>query len=149
MLREALERMPHAGRMQLIGEILSADEREIRCLARDHRGPSYPLRLGGRLFCCALVELGAQAAAAHTSLFGIAAAHTGFVLSLSGVVIGPDLAPSDAPPSEAPPSDAPLAIRAEHLDSLDARALYRFEVTGGEARLVAGDVLLGMQRSAA
>lgn len=138
MLREALERMPHSGRMQLIGEILSADEREIRCLARDHRDPSYPLRLGGRLYACALVELGAQAAAAHTSLFGVAAAHTGLVLSLTGVVIGSDIVRSDAP----------LMIRAELLESLDARALYRFEISGGNDRLVAGDVLLGMQRIA-
>lgn len=139
MLREALERMPHSGRMQLIGEILSADEREIRCLAKDHRGPSYPLRLGGRLYACTLVELGAQAAAAHTSVFGIGAAHTGLVLSLTHVAIGPDVVGTDER----------LAIRAELVDSLNGRALYRFAVTGGEDRLVAGDVLLGMQRTAA
>lgn len=138
MLREALERMPHSGRMQLIGEILCADEREIRCLAGDHRDPTYPLRLGGRLYSCTLVELGAQAAAAHTSLFGIGAAHTGLVLSLTGVVIGPDLVRSDER----------LAIRAELLESLDARALYRFEISDGNDRLVAGDVILGMQRIA-
>lgn len=139
MVREALERMPHSGRMQLIAEILSADEREIRCRAGDHRDPSYPLRLGGRLHSCVLVELGAQAAAAHTSLVGIAAAHTGLVLSLTGIVVGPDLVRCEER----------LAIRAELLESLDASALYRFEVTGGEVQLVAGDVLLGMQRTAA
>lgn len=138
MLHEALARMPHSGRMLLIGEIVSADEREIRCLATDHRAPSYPLRLGGRLFSCTLVELGAQAAAAHTSLFGIAAAHTGLILALGNLELGPDLVETEER----------LAIRAELLESLDPTALYRFEVTGGDERLVAADVLLGMQRLA-
>lgn len=130
--------MPHSGRMQLIGEIVATDKREIRCLATDHRAPSYPLRLGGRLYCCALVELGAQAAAAHTSLFGIGAAHTGLMLTLSNVAIGPDLVESDER----------LAVRAELLESFDAMALYRFAVSAGDERLVAGEVMLGMQRRA-
>lgn len=138
MLGRALARMPHAGRMRLIGEIVSADARTIRCLATDHRAPSHPLRFGGRLFSCALVELGAQAAAAHTSLFGIGSAHAGLMLSLTDVVVGPDLVATDER----------LAVRAELLESLDAMARYRFEVTAGGERLVAADVMLAMQRRA-
>jgi predicted hotdog family 3-hydroxylacyl-ACP dehydratase len=136
MLSRALERMPHAGQMRLIDEILSADAGEILCVARDHSGASYPLRLEGVLYGCALVELGAQAAAAHTSLFGIAGAHTGLVLSLSNVVVSVDRVTDDAP----------LRISAVQQQSLDDAARYHFEVQGGTGVLVSGDVLLSLQR---
>ena len=136
MLHKALERMPHAGPMRLIEKIVSADDREILCIARDHHVSSYPLRLDGELHACTLVELGAQAAAAHASLFGVDAAHTGLVLALSNVEVFRDRAAGDGP----------LTIRGERRQSLDDAASYHFEVMDGAGAVVAGDVLLSMQR---
>lgn len=136
MLHEAFERMPHAGPMRLIEKIVSADAGEIMCIARDHSVASYPLRLDGVLHACALVELGAQAAAAHTSLFGIGGAHTGLVLALSNVEIFVDQVADDAP----------LRIRAEQRQALDEAARYHFQVMNGAGTVVAGDVLLSLQR---
>ncbi len=136
MLHKALKRMPHAGPMRLIERIVSADDREILCIARDHRVASYPLRLDGELHACILVELGAQAAAAHTSLFGVGGAHTGLVLALGNVEVFRDRVTDDGL----------LTIRCERRQSLEDAASYRFEVIDGAGILVAGDVLLNMQR---
>lgn len=136
MLHEALKRMPHAGPMRLIEEIVSADAGEILCIARDHRADSYPLRLDGALYGCTLVELGAQAAAAHTSLFGVGGAHTGLVLAFSNVEVFRDRIAGDGP----------LTVRAEQLQSLEDAARYRFEVMDRAGTVVAGDILLSLQR---
>ena len=138
MLSEAFERMPHVGPMRLIDEIVSADASEILCIARDHRAASYPLRLDGVLHSCALVELGAQAAAAHTSLFGVGTAHTGLVLTLSNVEIF----------RNGVAGDDPMTVRGEQRQSLGDAASYRFEVIDGIGTVIAGDVLLSLQRRA-
>lgn len=124
--------------MRLIDQIVSADPGEILCVARDHSVPSYPLRLDGVLHACVLVELGAQAAAAHTSLFGIGGAHTGLILALSNVEVFVDQVADDVP----------LRIRAEQRQTLDDAARYHFEVMDGAGTVVAGDVLLSLQRRA-
>lgn len=137
MLSEALSRMPHAGAMWLIGAIESADETRLRCTAGEHSAEDYPLRLDGILYAAALVELGAQAAAAHASVFGVGAAHTGLVLSVGNVTLHRDLV-QDA---------APLRATAERLVGLDAAAEYRFAVTQNGVVLVSGELLLSMRKA--
>jgi predicted hotdog family 3-hydroxylacyl-ACP dehydratase len=134
MLPDALERMPHAGAMRLIAAIEAADATHIRCRAADHVASDYPLRLDGVLFAAALVELGAQAAAAHASVFGLDAAHTGLVLAISDLALLRDRV-------EHP---EPLLASAERLHQLGGAAAYRFAVSQGGAPLVTGEVLLSM-----
>jgi predicted hotdog family 3-hydroxylacyl-ACP dehydratase len=137
MLAEAQARMPHSGAMQLIAAIESADATRIRCRATGHSAPDHPLRLDGVLYAAALVELGAQAAAAHASLFGMDAAHTGLVLAIGDLALHRDRV-EDA---------APLCVAAERVHRLDTAAAYRFSVTQGAAELVAGEILLSMVRA--
>ena len=115
----ALQRMPHRGAMQLIETIRHADDTSIQCLAKPHSAPDYPLRVEGVLHCSALVELGAQAAAAHASLFSIGAAHAGLLLTLSNVEIG------DTQPDQIA---EPLQIWAKRLHGDESSARYRFRV---------------------
>ena len=136
MLSDAFERMPHSGPMRLIDKIVSADASRIICIARDHNMASYPLRLDGVLHICTLVELGAQAAAAHTSLFGTGGAHTGLVLALSNVEVLVDRVVDSTP----------LTVRAERRQALDDAAKYHFEVMGESGMMISGDVLLSLQR---
>jgi predicted hotdog family 3-hydroxylacyl-ACP dehydratase len=82
------------------------------------------------------VELGAQAAAAHTSLFGVGGAHTGLVLAFGNVVVF----------RERVAGEGPLTVRAERRQSLEDAARYRFEVMDRTGTVVAGDVLLSLQR---
>ena len=134
MLAEALARMPHAGAMRLIAEIESADGTRIRCRATDHAPPDHPLRLNGVLYAAALVELGAQAAAAHASVFALGTAHAGLVMALSDV----DLCCALINDPE------PLRMSAEQLDQIAGAAAYRFAVSQHDAALVTGEILLSM-----
>lgn len=122
--------------MQLIEEILHASEDEIRCAARDHTALDYPLRVNGRLYPITLVELGAQAAAAHASLFGIGGHHAGLLLALGGISVraGGEV---DAEP--------PLDARATRLHFDAGGARYRFAVRSGGETLVEGQAMLKMQ----
>ncbi|MEL7088565.1 MAG: phosphotransferase, partial [Planctomycetota bacterium] len=73
--------MPHKGPMQLIGAITHMDDNTIHAEPTDHTAPDFPLRIDGKLYTSALVELGAQAAAAHASIHGVGGAHAGLVLA--------------------------------------------------------------------
>jgi len=128
--------MPHAGRMRLIERIVSVGADTIHCVAADHRDPDYPLRLDGVLYGASLVEIGAQAAAAHVSLHGVEGAHTGLVLAISNAEILQDRVAGGGP----------LEVRAWRIQARDDAASYRFEVRDGSAILVAADVLLSLQR---
>jgi predicted hotdog family 3-hydroxylacyl-ACP dehydratase len=134
MLAEALARMPHGGAMRLVAAIEWADESRIACRATEHAAPDYPLRLHGVLHSAALVELGAQAAAAHASLFGMGAAHTGLVLAIGDLALHGDGV--DDP--------GPLRMSAERLGQLDSAVAYRFAVTQRGGPLVTGELLLSM-----
>lgn len=131
----AFARMPHRGRMLLLAELLEADERRVVCRAKPHDAPDHPLRVRGRLMAAGLVELGAQAAAAHASLHGVGSAHAGMLLALRQVRLL----------VEEVEDPAPLLARAERLQQDDAAALYRFEVTQNGAPLVEGEALLAMR----
>jgi len=132
----AFERMPHRGRMRLIEEILSVDAGRIACRARDHRAEDYPLRLGGRLMTVALVELGAQAAAAHASLHAAGSAHTGLLLALNNLAIHQP---------ECGNVTGPFGIEAELVEALGAAARYRFRVEGDGETLLEGEATLRIE----
>jgi len=63
-------RLPHAGTMCLIDEVLDWDRNGICCRARSHHDPANPLRSGDRLPAVHGIEYGAQAAALHGVLSG-------------------------------------------------------------------------------
>jgi predicted hotdog family 3-hydroxylacyl-ACP dehydratase len=134
VLAEALARMPHAGAMRLVAAIEAADASSIRCRATDHASPDHPLRLDGVLYAAALVELGAQAAAAHASLFGMGTAHAGLVLAIGDLVLHRDRIEDKEQ----------LSMTAERRHQLDTAAEYRFVVSQGSAPVVAGEILLSM-----
>lgn len=58
-------RLPHAGAMCLIDEVLDWDATGIRCRTVSHRADDHPLRGCDGLACVHGVEYGAQAAALH------------------------------------------------------------------------------------
>lgn len=135
MLTEALDRMPHRGAMRLITGIDQADDASIACCADGHMAQDYPLRIGGVLYTASLIELGAQAAAAHASLYGLGQAHMGLVLTVSDVVFQGDRVEDPAP----------LIVTGTRVEMLALAASYSFEVKQGEAAVVTGNVLLSME----
>lgn len=128
--------MPHSGPMRLIDQIVSADERAIQCLAVDHNDTKFPLRLEGVLFTATLVELGAQAAAAHASLFTMRQNHTGLLVALQNLV------PSRPCVEDIP---GPLTIHADQRHADANGSIYRFRVTAGDIDLLSSQVTLKMK----
>lgn len=137
MLDEALERMPHRGRMRLIADIEMADEKYIVCRANDHCGADFPLRIGGVLYGAALAEIGAQAAALHASVHGVGGAHAGLVLSLSNITIERNVITEVEP----------LIAMASAVSQMDEAAMYHFTVSSGAQPFIAGDLLLSLRRT--
>ncbi|MEM9737389.1 MAG: hypothetical protein AAF908_12420 [Pseudomonadota bacterium] len=134
MTDAALTRMPHKGRMLLLASVEALTEREIRCRAKDHRGVDYPLRLDGVLHPIALVELGAQAAAAHASIHGVGGAHAGLLLALKDVRVHREDEPR-----------APLMVQATRLGDGPGGAQYSFEIWKEDGMILTGEALLAMR----
>lgn len=61
-------RVPHAGGMCLLDEVLEWNAQRIRCRSDSHRRVENPLRAGQRLGAACAVEYAAQAAALHGAL---------------------------------------------------------------------------------
>ncbi len=138
-LDRALDRMPHKGAMRLIERIVSADEAQIHCIGINHAVGNYPLRLDGRLFSVALVELGAQAAAAHASLFDIKGSHTGLLIALQNV---------EVLRHEVEKNSENLEIFANQLHFDANGAIYGFRVSDEHGDLVKGRAILKMKGAA-
>ena len=62
------ERLPHAGSMCLIEQVLEWGPDSVRCRTSNHRDPANPLRTKGGLRAVCVVEYAAQAAALHAIL---------------------------------------------------------------------------------
>lgn len=129
-LTDIASRIPHAGAMVLIDEVVSHDEARITCRARTGALDEHPLGRKGRLPATALAEYGAQAMAVHGSL----------------------LAASDAPPREgrlvalpelelgvwALEAPAELTIHAERVGGSAVGEVYEFQVLADEHELARG-----------
>jgi len=135
-LQDGLERMPQKGAMLLIERIVSADETTIDCIARNHMDADYPLRINGQLMPVSLVEIGAQAAAAHASFFGVGGHHKGLLLALHTVEVAE---------GDAHNSGEQLRARATQLHFDDIGARYSFELTAGDRVVLNGQAMLKME----
>lgn len=133
---QALDNMPHTGRMRLIQAILSADDLSIRCRGIDHRPENYPLRVKNRLYTLTLCEVGAQAAAAHASLFRMRDQHTGLLVAMRNVIVKRDDLEAD---------DAGLTASARQLHFDANGAIYDFAVTGSLGEILSGQAVLRME----
>ena len=131
----ALRRMPHRGQMLLIDRVLSTEEDAIRCLGRAYPQGEHPLAVEGRLYPVSLVELGAQAAAAHASLHGLGGGHVGLLIALQNVAV------TSANLDET--SEA-FEVEAKRVDKNPAAARYSFCVRVGATDIVTGEALMSI-----
>ena len=135
-VQDALDMMPQKGTMRLLERIVDANATAITCQARDHRHPDYPLRIDGKLMGVSLVELGAQAAAAHASLHGVGGRHAGLLLSLQDVIV--DLQDGDT-------AIGCFVVQAEQLYFDEGVARYRFTVSDDRGERIRGEAMLKMR----
>lgn len=131
-------RIPHAGRMCLLHEVIRWDANSINCRARSHRDPANPLRSGEQLAAVHGVEYAAQAMALHGALLGGAeapASRPGYI----GAVRALEL---HARRLDDITED--LTIHAERLVGDASHVLYSFSIRAGERLLVAGRISVAL-----
>ena len=164
------ERIPHAGRMVLLDEVVEWDDEHIVCRSGSHQDRANPLALAGQLSSVCAVEYAAQAMAVHGSLLMGRAAEPTAVSNGSNA--GSSDAAEDAADRAADRTatrpragflasvrnvrmevarlddvHGALIIEARRESGDDARVLYDFEVRAGERVLVSGRaaVVLGAE----
>jgi predicted hotdog family 3-hydroxylacyl-ACP dehydratase len=125
-------RIPHAGAMCLLDEVLEWDAERIRCRTRQHRAADNPLRAHGRLAAVCGVEFAAQAMAVHGALLAPRA---------GGRPAGGYLASVRAVRIRAPRLDdlaGDLVASAVRVGGDGAMVLYEFALAEGERLLLDG-----------
>ena len=124
-------RIPHAGRMCLLHDVVAWDAGSIDCHARSHRDPANPLRSRSQLSAVHGIEYAAQAMAVHGALLAATEEppRRGYLASVRGVHLHvthlDDLA-------------GELNITAERLSGDGNPILYQFTVSHGGRCLVEG-----------
>lgn len=136
------QRIPHAGRMVLLDEVVEWDDHRIVCRSGTHHDRGNPLFVAGQLSSVCAIEFAAQAMAVHGSLLagGESTAdrrpRAGFLASVRNVrmlvarlddVFGM------------------LTIEATRESGDEARVLYGFEVRAGDRVLVSGRAAVVLQ----
>lgn len=155
--KEISERIPHAGHMVLLDEVVEWDDEHIVCRSNSHQDRANPLYLAGQLSSVCAIEFAAQAMAVHGSVLARRDAEANAVRDGADDE-AKDGADDDAGGSLFRPRAGFLAsvrnVRMEvsRLDDVhgaltiqatreagdDARVLYDFEVRAGERVLVSG-----------
>ncbi|HQR56001.1 MAG TPA: hydroxymyristoyl-ACP dehydratase [Burkholderiaceae bacterium] len=131
-------RIPHAGAMCLLHEVVAWNDGSIECLARSHRDPANPLRSRGRLAAVHGIEYAAQAMALHGALLGgegSPATRPGYI----GAVRALEL---HAPRLDDIADD--LTVHAERLAGDATHALYAFSISAGERLLAEGRISVAL-----
>lgn len=121
--------LPHAGSMVLLDEILSWDERAIRCAAASHASPDNPLRKNGRLAGVCGIEYGAQAMAVHGALVTGGEPRLGVLAGLRGIRIAV---------SRLDDITERLSVSAQLIKSEQTGVVYQFALSVAERELISG-----------
>jgi predicted hotdog family 3-hydroxylacyl-ACP dehydratase len=131
-------RIPHAGAMCLLHEVVAWDAGSIDCRARSHCDPANPLRSREQLAAVHGVEYAAQAMALHGALLGGEGApasrpgYIGAVRALELHALRLDDIAGD------------LAIHAERLAGDGSHALYAFRLLAGARLLAEGRISVAL-----
>jgi len=131
-------RIPHAGSMCLLQEVIAWDAQQIRARATSHRQADNPLRNREGLGIAAGIEYAAQAMAVHGSLLSPEGRtpRPGRLVSTRGV---------KSRVRWLDRLDADLEIVARKVMGDDAGMVYDFEISAGSRLLISGraSVVLG------
>jgi predicted hotdog family 3-hydroxylacyl-ACP dehydratase len=131
-------RIPHAGAMCLLQEVVTWDAESIDCRARSHRDPANPLRSRSRLSAVHGIEYAAQAMALHGALLGgdgAPASRPGYIGAVRAVELHTtqlDNVTDD------------LDIRTERLAGDAIHVLYSFSIRAGARLLLEGRITVAL-----
>ena len=114
-------RVPHAGRMCLLGSLVAWSAEHIHCRVTGHSDPAHPLRSASGLLSPCAIEYAGQAMALHSALNAKPGSppRAGFLASARGVQL-------HVPRLDTAPG--PLQVHATRLAGDGQQALYRFSL---------------------
>jgi predicted hotdog family 3-hydroxylacyl-ACP dehydratase len=131
-------RIPHAGSMCLLDDVVAWSADVIECRARSHRDPANPLRARGELAAVHGVEYAAQAMALHGALLGGEAApasRPGYLGAIRALEL-------HAPRLDTVAED--LDIRAERLAGNADHVMYSFTIRAAQRLLAEGRISVAL-----
>ncbi len=127
---EICDRIPHAGSMCLLDEVLQWDDIKLSCRTRSHLLQDNPLRGHGCLPAVAAVEYAGQAMALHGGLTGTdEKPRTGYLASVRNLELAVDRLDH---------VDDDLYVAVERLTGTGDSFMYAFIVSADEKILVSG-----------
>jgi predicted hotdog family 3-hydroxylacyl-ACP dehydratase len=135
-------RIPHAGAMSLLHEVVAWDAGSIECRARSHRDLANPLRSRNQLATVHGIEYAAQAMALHGALLGgegAPATRPGYIGAVRALKV-------HAPRLDDIADD--LTIHAERLAGDASHVLYAFSIRAGERLLAEGRISVALGAAA-
>jgi predicted hotdog family 3-hydroxylacyl-ACP dehydratase len=134
-------RLPHAGSMNLLHEIINFDQTSLNALAISHLESNNPLRVDGKIATINGVEYAAQAMAVHGSLLserdGINSPVNGYIASVRNIDIQIPSFPEQA---------SPLKIKVEQLMSNDNGFTYQFYLSCEQQLFISGKITVFLIR---
>lgn len=133
------ELLPHGDAMCLIDEVLSHNERELKCRTNQHQDADCVLRRNGRISIYAAVEMAAQAAALHAARLVVDGLHERVVPMLLGAIRGLEC---DCGGLNLCELAGPLVIDVHLQQGNDSTAIYAFKLTAAGDELVNGRMTL-------
>jgi predicted hotdog family 3-hydroxylacyl-ACP dehydratase len=139
-LDDLYTKLPHAGDMRLLDQVLEWDRDRIQCMTESHRSANNPLRQDGGLSVVHAVEYAAQAAAIHGVLSS--ELEGGQVLLLAAVR---DL---ELAVTRLDRLQAPLQVSAGLEARSGANAIYRFRLYSDGGCCARGAITLMQRRKA-
>ena len=120
--------------MCLLEEVLSWDPRHLRCRSSTHRSAAHPLSFNGRLGIACGIEYVVQAMAIHGAVAG--AAHAGAAKAEVGFLAG--LRDVRMHVAWLDDIEADLICDVRHIAGDESTALYSFDLSAGQRRLLEG-----------
>lgn len=136
---EICRRVPHAGSMCLLDEVLGWDDERISARATNHNDPHHPLRQGDRLPAHCAIEFAAQAMAVHGALMAQDSGRSpriGFIGSVRDIRLSVDRLDNIT---------APLEIEAVKQLADENHSLYELRVSAAGHELMTGRAAVFLQ----
>lgn len=131
---EIEQRLPHAGAMCLLHEVIATDSDSLTALATSHLNTDNPLRQGDKIATINGIEYAAQAMALHGSLLSSAspeAPQAGYIATVRNIEMITAFIPE---------TGAPLLITVEQLMSDSNGFTYHFYIDCEQQRLISGKI---------
>lgn len=137
--QEIEQRLPHAGKMSLLHEVVNSDQKSLLATAISHLDADNPLRLKGKIAMINGIEYAAQAMAIHGSLLSEwskpaelpTSPQTGYIATVRNIDIKVPFVPE---------TDSPLNVEVEQLMSDGNGFTYQFHISCEQQSLISGKI---------